>query len=40
MFDKAVGAHDNDEGTDSLTACDGTFPDIDSGIVKFRVKVE
>jgi uncharacterized repeat protein (TIGR01451 family) len=40
MFNRDVGAQDNDEGTDSTTACDGTFPDVDSGIVKFRVKVE
>jgi len=39
-FNKEVGAQDNDEGTDSIGACDGTFPDSDSGIVKFRVRVE
>jgi len=40
MFDKDLGSQDNDEGTDTGTAADGEFPDNDSGVVKFRVKVE
>ena len=40
MFDKELGAQDNNEGTDTATACDGDFPDTDSGVVKFRVRVE
>lgn len=39
-FDRELGAQDNNEGTDTTTACDGDFPDTDSGIVKFRVRVE
>lgn len=39
MFDKDLGAH-NSEGEDTTTACDGDFPDTDSGLVKFRVRVE
>jgi len=40
VFDQDLGAQDNSEGTDTTTACDGDFPDTDSGIVKFRVRVE
>ena len=40
MFDKDLGAQDNDEGTDTTTACNGDFPDADSGVVKLRVRVE
>lgn len=41
MFDKDLGAQDdNDKVTDTLSACDGDFPDTDSGLVKFRVRVE
>lgn len=40
VFDQDLGAQENSEGTDTTTACDGDFPDTDSGIVKFRVKVD
>lgn len=40
MFDQDLGAQENSEGTDTTTVCDGDFPDTDSGIVKFRVRVE
>ncbi len=40
IFTQTLGAHDNSEGTDTPTDCDGEFPDTDSGILKFRVRVE
>lgn len=40
MFNQDLTAQDNSEGTDTTTTCDGDFPDTDSGIVKFRVRVE
>lgn len=40
MFNQDLAAQDNSEGTDTTTTCDGDFPDTDSGIVKFRVKVD
>lgn len=40
VFDRELGVQDNNEGTDTATTCDGDFPDTDSGIVKFRVRVE
>jgi len=40
VFDRSLGAQDNSEGLDTNTNCDGDFPDTDSGIVKFRVRVE
>ncbi|MDO9028214.1 MAG: DUF11 domain-containing protein [Candidatus Roizmanbacteria bacterium] len=40
MFDRELGAQDNSEGTDTTSSCDGDFPDADSGVIKFRVRVE
>jgi len=40
MFNGDLGAQDNNEGTDTTTTCDGDFPDTDSAIVRFRVRVE
>ena len=40
MFDTDLAAQENSEGTDTTTAYDGDFPDTDSGIVKFRVRIE
>lgn len=40
VFDRELGRQENSEGTDTTTTCDSDFPDADSGIVKFRVKVE
>ncbi|MDP3297137.1 MAG: hypothetical protein Q8N09_06025 [Thermodesulfovibrionia bacterium] len=40
MFDRELGAQDNSEGTDTTNSCNGDFPDADSGVVKFRVRVE
>lgn len=39
-FVQSLSAQDNSESTDTLSACDGDFPDADSGVVKFRVRVE
>ena len=40
VFNANLGAQENSEGTDATTTCDGEFPDVDSGLVKFRVQVE
>lgn len=40
IFTQGLGVHNNSEGTDTPTACDGEFADTDSGILKFRVRVE
>jgi len=40
MFNGSLGAQDDSEGTDTITTCDGDFPDTDSAVVRFRVRVE
>lgn len=40
VFEQDLGAQNNSEGLDSASACDGKFPDTDSGMVKFRVMVK